>query len=192
MRLALLLAFALCAATGLQVGSRATRNLIYRRGAPRARILAAKLYEPAKEGNSEPDRGKVAPGSGPLLDPDTELARLANEVRGSGDLGAMRARVAQLQAEIDATKSETEKTDAELEEELGLLGGVNIFQFVFNAIMALPEYEVLKPDKLLTKFLASVAMFVGTLVLVKVLDAAILEMLRPIVKWQVDNQGIDL
>ncbi|KAG8469967.1 hypothetical protein KFE25_006422 [Diacronema lutheri] len=157
-----------------------------RRGS-RARVRAAPQEEPTDEAKRGRERERDRERLGAPLELDLRQDDRFGVPAGSAEeLELMRAKVALIQQELDVQRVLTESSEEELERELGFLGE-SLPQFVIGSFMSIPEYEVPEPKTLAIKIGLAVFGFAFTLFLTKTIDGAVLEMLRPIVKWKVDN-----
>jgi len=149
----------------------------------RACLRMGQVSEPAKEGPGEAPTPLGGPASPDL---DDELSASPFEPGSKEELEDMRRRVAQYQAELDAERQTREYQEKQLDEEGGFLGD-SLPGFISSSLKSIPLYEVPNPGAMVQKMGLSVAGLVTAFVLVTLIDGALIEGLRPIVKYQVDS-----
>lgn len=147
-------------------------------------IMAGKQSEPANRDLATPVTSGLRADE---LEDDFSTENPSGFAPGSTEeLEDMRAKVALYQAEIEANRRSAEAEDALMEEEGSFLGD-SIGGFVVNSLKSIPEYEVPNPPAMVRKMGITLTGLVLFFIVVVAIDGLLLEALRPIVKYQVDN-----
>ncbi|KAJ1629619.1 hypothetical protein T492DRAFT_1009650 [Pavlovales sp. CCMP2436] len=182
-RISLLLLAAL-AVDSVHIGSRTSRSLLAPRRALRARIVAGQIAEPSSD---RPER-KPPPGGALGMDDRKETEVFASDfTAGSPDeFEEMTAKVARIQSEIDSNRVGKKGEEQRIEDEGGFFGEP-VGDFIAGAFKSLPEFEIPPPKVMVQKVALSMALGLLFYFVVTLTDGFILELLRPIVKYQVDN-----
>jgi hypothetical protein len=185
--ISLLLLVSALAVDSVHIGFRTSRSslLAPRRGL-RARIVAGQVAEPSSD---RPERPSPVGGALGVDGPEkTEIfGSKEGFIAGSPDeFEEMMAKVGRIQSEIDDSRDGKKSEEQRIEDEGGFFGEP-IGDFIIGAFKSLPEFEIPSPKQMAQKVFFSATLGMLFWGLTTLSDGFILELLRPIVKYQLDN-----